>query len=122
MSLLLLAIVGMIGNIVAMLHPIQTIKFFQRMAWGDSTLFMGGRGHDNPLKGLCQGNGAAPACWLLLSSVLMHCYKHQVFDSRIISPISGAIIDFLEKIYVNDTDLIITRPEMVTPSDTQGGG
>ncbi len=51
----------------------------------------------------------------------MHCYKRQGFGSRIISPISGAIIDFLEEIYVYDTDLIITRPEMVTPSDTQVG-
>ncbi len=32
--LLLLAIVGCIGNIAAMLHPIQTMKFFQRAAWG----------------------------------------------------------------------------------------
>jgi hypothetical protein len=32
MSLLLLAIVGSIGSIVAMLFPIQTMKFFQRLA------------------------------------------------------------------------------------------
>jgi hypothetical protein len=34
MSLLLLAIVGTMGNVFAMLHPIQTIKFFQRTARG----------------------------------------------------------------------------------------
>ncbi len=62
MPLLLLAIVGTIGNIVAMLHPSQTIKFFQRTAQGDSTTFMGGRDKDNPLQGLCQGNSTAPAC------------------------------------------------------------
>jgi hypothetical protein len=88
--LLLLAIVGCIGN-VAMLHPIQTMTFFQRAARGDSTTFMVGRGKDNPLQGLCQGNGAAPACWLMLSSILMHCYQCQGFGLRIISPISGAI-------------------------------
>jgi hypothetical protein len=55
-------IIGMIGNVVAMLHPIQTMKFFQRTAQGDSTTFMGGRGRDNPLQGLCQGNGAVLAC------------------------------------------------------------
>jgi hypothetical protein len=32
MLLLLLAIIGCIGNIVAMLHPIQTMKFFQQTA------------------------------------------------------------------------------------------
>ncbi len=75
MSLLLLAIVGSIGSIVAMLFPIQTMKFFQRTARGDSNTFMGGRIKENPLQGLCQGNGAGPACWLMLSSMLMHCYK-----------------------------------------------
>jgi hypothetical protein len=79
MSLLLLAIVGSIGSVVAMLFPIQTIKYFQRMTRGDSTTFMGGHGKDNPLQGLCQGNGASPACWLMLSTVLMHCYERQGF-------------------------------------------
>jgi hypothetical protein len=68
MSLCLLAIVGTIGNIVSMLHPIQVMKFFQRTARGDCTTFMGGRGKDNPLQGLCQGNGVASACWLMLTS------------------------------------------------------
>ncbi len=121
MSLLLLAIVGSIGSVVAMLFLIQTMKFFQRTARGDSTMFMGGRGRDNPLQGLCQGNGAGPACWLMLSSVLMHCYNHQGYRLRIISPISGAIIDFLGEIFVDDTELIITRPEFTTAQETQEG-
>ncbi len=74
MSLLLLAIGGSIGPVVAMLHPIQTVKFFQRTARGDSTMFFGCRGRDNPLQGLCQGNGAAPVCWLIISLLLMHGY------------------------------------------------
>jgi len=115
MSLLLLAIIGTVGPVVAMLHPIQTMKFYQRTARGDSKTFMGGRGRDNPLQGLCQGNGAAPACWLIICSVLMHCYKSRGFGSRIISPISGAVIDFLGEIYVDDTDLIVTHPDLETP-------
>jgi hypothetical protein len=51
----------------------------------------------------------------------MHCYKRQGFGSRIISPISGAIIDFLGEIYVDDTDLIIIRPEFTTARETQEG-
>jgi hypothetical protein len=97
MPLLLVAIVGSIGSIVAMLFPIQTMKFFQRTARGDSMTFMGGRGKEKPLQGLCQKNGAGPACWLMLISVLMHCYERQDFESRMISPISGAIINFLGK-------------------------
>ena len=121
MSLLLMAIVGSVGSVAAMLSPIQTMKFFQRTARGDSTTFMGGRGKDNPLQGLCQGNGAAPACWLMLSSVLMHCYKRQGFGSRILSPMSGVIIDFLGEIYVHDTDLIVTQPNFTTAEETQEG-
>jgi hypothetical protein len=114
MSLLLPAIVGSIGSVVAALFPVQTMKFFQRTARGNSTTFMGGRGKKNPLHGLCQGNGAGPACWLMLSSILMHCYERQGFGSRLISPISGAIINFLGEIYVDDIDLIITRPKFTT--------
>ncbi len=121
MLLLLLVIVGCIGNIVAMLHLIQTMKFFQRTARGDSTTFMGGRGKYNPLQGLCQGKGTALACWLMLSSILMHCYQGHSFGLGIISPISGAIIDFLGEIYVDDMELIITRPEFNTASHSQEG-
>jgi hypothetical protein len=114
MLFFLLAMVGMIGPIVAMLHPIQAMKFYQRTARGDSTTFVGGRDKDNPLQGLCQGNGAAPACWLMISSLLMHCYKFQGYGSWFISPISGTIIDFLGEIYIDDTDLIVTHPNLTT--------
>jgi hypothetical protein len=75
---------------------------------------MGGREKDNPLQGLCQGNSASPTCWLMISFLLMHCYQFQGFGSRLISPISGTIIDFLGEIYVNNTDLIVTRPKLMT--------
>jgi hypothetical protein len=45
----------------------------------------------------------------------MHCYKSRGFGSRIISPISGAVINFLGEIYVDDTDLIVTHPDLDTP-------
>jgi hypothetical protein len=117
MLFFLLAMVGTIGPIVAMLHPIQAMKFYQRTARGDSTTFMGGQDKDNPLQGLCQGNRAAPACWLMISSLLMHCYKFQGYGSRFISPISGTIIDFLGEIYVDDTDLIVTCPNLTNVAE-----
>jgi hypothetical protein len=45
----------------------------------------------------------------------MNCYRHKEFGSRIILPISSAIIDFLGEIYVDDTDLIVTHPDLTTP-------
>jgi hypothetical protein len=117
MSLLLFATIGSMGPVVAILHPIQTMKFFQRTAKGDLTTFMGGQGRDNSLQGLCQGNGAALVCWLIISSLLMHGYQRKGFGSCILAPISGVIIDFLGKIYVDDTDLIITHPDLVSAAD-----
>jgi hypothetical protein len=38
------------------------------------------------------------ACWLMISLLLMHCYQFQGYGSRLISPISGTIIDFLGEI------------------------
>ncbi len=57
MSFLLLAIVGSVGQVVAMLHLIQAMKFYQCTTRGDSKTFMGGRGCENPLQ------GALPRQW-----------------------------------------------------------
>jgi hypothetical protein len=119
MSLALLSIVGTSSLIIALLYPIQTMKFFQRTAWGDSKSFMGGRTKDNPLQGLCQGNGAAPACWLMISSILMHGYSRAGFGSSILSPISELLIRFLGEMFVDDTDLIITQPHYRTSNDVR---
>ena len=78
---------------------------------------MGGRSWDNPLHGLCQGNGAAPACWLMISSLLMHCYHRKGWGSSIISPMSRTLISFLGQIYVDDTDLIIMQPNYMCAED-----
>ena len=90
MAYLLLTITGSVGLITALLFPIQIMKFFQHMGHGDSTTFMGGqnRAMNRLLQGLCQGNGAAPACWLMLSSVLMHCYEREGHGSSVLSPMS----------------------------------
>ena len=114
MSLVLLSIVGAAGLVTALLRPIQTMKFFQRTAWGDSRTYMGGRTTARPLHGLCQGNGAAPACWLMLSSLLMHAYKRQGFGASITSPISRMLLAFMGEMFMDDTDLIVMRPDLRT--------
>jgi hypothetical protein len=81
MLFLLLAMVGIMGPIIAMLHTIQAMEIYQHTARGDATTFMGQRGKDNPLQGLCQGNKASPACWLMISLLLMHCYQFQGYGS-----------------------------------------
>jgi len=106
MALLLFAIGVPLGAIRAMLRTIQLMKFFLRTGWGESKSFIGG----NILKllhGLCQGNGAAPACWLVLSSVLVRVYKKLGFGSRVQSPLTRVWLDIMGVLYVDDTDLYI---------------
>jgi hypothetical protein len=107
MSLLLRAIVGKTGAVDAMLTLIQSMKFFQRTGRGDSNTHMGGRLESSPLQGLCQGNGCAPACWLMLISTIMACYKKAGYGSSIVSPMSGVSIEFMGKIYVDDSNLLV---------------
>jgi hypothetical protein len=78
---------------------------------------MGGRCPANPLQGLCQGNGAALACWLMLSLLLLHCYQQSGYRSAILAPISLKLISFLGNIYVNNIDLVITQPHIQSAAD-----
>ena len=112
MSLLLLAVTGCLGWVVSMLHPIQTMRFFQRTAWGDSSTYFGGPSRSRVLQGLCQGNGAAPACWAMLCAVIMRCYFHQGFGARIVSPVTGHIIECLGTNFVDNTNLCVWAPEL----------
>ena len=57
-------------------------------------------------QGLCQGNGAAPACWLILSSLMMNVYYPGGHMSATVSPISGELVEFMGEIYIDDTDLL----------------
>ena len=109
MSLLMLAVTGWVGAVVAALYPIQTMKFYQRTAYGDSTTYMGGK-RQRPLMGLCQGNGAAPGLWSMLAAVLMHCYYNEGFGARITSPISRHVMETMGTIFVDDTNLDVWLP------------
>lgn len=112
MSFLLLSITGCIGAVACLLYPIQTMKFFQRTARGDSTTFFGGPGRSRPLQGLCQGNTAAPGCTTMLFAVLLHIYNHQGFGSSIMSPVSRHIIECIGTQFVDDTNLYSTAPAL----------
>ncbi len=106
MSLLLRAITGNPETIAAMLTPIQHMKFYQHTGRGDSNTFMGRCPKDSSLQGLCQGNGCAPACWLMLSLLLIRCHQKEGHGLVVTSPISGELNEFMGEIYADDTDLL----------------
>jgi len=116
MSLLMLAVTGWLGAVVAALKPIQTMKYFQRTAYGDSTTYMGGK-RKRPFMGLCQGNGAAPACWSMLAAVLMRCYYNEGFGARITMPISRFVMETMGTIFVDDTNLDVWLPAYRSSAD-----
>jgi hypothetical protein len=105
------AVVGSTGAVWATLSPIQTMSFYQRTGRGDSNTSMGGQPEDDPRQGLCRGNGAAPACWLMMCSAIMACYKKSGFGSSITSPMSRDAIKFMVEIYVDDSDLLVCLAE-----------
>ena len=59
------------------------------------------------LHGTCQGNGAAPAAWLALSSFLVTIYKRLGYGSRMTSPITRVWLDVKGVLFVGDTDLYV---------------
>jgi hypothetical protein len=57
--------------IESILRTIQDMKFYLRTGYGDSTGYAGGSndpsGVTRKTQGMCQGNGAAPAAWSVMS-------------------------------------------------------
>ncbi len=92
-------------GIAALLLPIQIMKFFQQTGLGDFDTFMGGPKVLQLLQGLCQGNGAAPACWLMLCLVLMHCYKRRGHGTLFSTPISRWNHQCFGTVFVDNADL-----------------
>ncbi len=101
------------GAIRAMLQPIQLMKFFLRTGWGESRTHIGG----DPLSilhGMCQGNAAAPASWLMLCSYIIEAYKSMGFAYEVDAPISEILVKMMGIVFVDDTDLLILKKHLVT--------
>ena len=110
MALVFLSLGVGLGPIRNMLYSIQLMKFFLRTGWGESTRYIGG----DVLKilhGLCQGNGAAPAAWLVLSAIIIRLYKRRGLGISIRSPLSNTLLELMGVVYVDDTDLLLMEPD-----------
>ena len=94
MALMFLCIGVPKGNVCAILMSIQLMKFFLSTGWGVSKTFIGGD-PNLPMHGLCQGNGAVLASWLLLSSFLVNIYKRMGYGAKMSSPISKIWFDII---------------------------
>jgi len=65
----------------SMLGAIENMKFFLRMGFGDSTSFSGG-GISIKTQGLCQGNGATPAGWAVISICIIGAHRKKAMGQN----------------------------------------
>ena len=88
-----------------MLGAIEEMKFFLRTAYGDSR---NARGSKIELKfqGLCQGNGAAPAGWAVISIAIVRAHKRKGFGGTFVCPVSRRDLKLSSILFVDDTDLV----------------
>ena len=94
------------SSLLMMLGTMQCMTHFICTTFGDSKCSYGGH-KDIPFQGTCQGNGASPAIWLLISIYLILLMKEEGHVSNIQSPMPGIVLTLVEFLFVDDTDLVV---------------
>ena len=74
-----------------MLSAIEEMKYFLRTVYGDSKNFRGSK-LEGKFQGLCQGNGAAPAGWAVVSTSILGVHKRKGHGAHFICPISRDVL------------------------------
>jgi hypothetical protein len=101
--------------IESMLGAIENMKFFLQMGFGDSKSFAGG-GISIKSQGLCQGNGAAPAGWAVISICILRAHGKKGHSTKFLCPITKLQNHLSAILYVDDTDILhieLTKGERV---------
>ena len=80
------------------------MQFHIRTAYGDSDKTYSST-RNRPYQGACQGNGAAPAVWLIISAFLILHMRANGHEVNIASAITGTIICYVELWFVDDGDI-----------------
>ncbi len=100
-----------------MLTTIPNMKFFLRTGYGDSAAYAGGESNneEDPVKtqGLCQGNGAAPATWMVTSIPMIAAHKRKGHGAHFIDPILDISGHIVGSLFVDDTDLVHVNMQVV---------
>jgi len=102
--------------VTAMLGAIAEMKFFLRTAFGDSEQFAGG-GIEYKTRGMCQGNGAAPDAWGVVSITILKAHNRRHSGASFLCPISATRKNVAGILFVDDTDLMhidMTKPTLDT--------
>jgi len=99
----------------SMLGTIENMKFFLRTGFGDSTTFAGG-GVSIKTQGMCQGNGASPAGWAVISICILSAHGKKGHGAKFTCPVTKLDRHLSAILYVDDTDILhidLTKDERV---------
>ncbi len=92
-------------TVESMLGAIENMKFFLCTGFGDSKLFAGGS-ISIKMQGLCQGNGASPAGWPVISICVLGAHGKKRHGAKFYCPISKMQHHLSAILYVDNTDLL----------------
>ena len=95
-----------INPLLCMFGAIQGMTYFLRTTFGESSTHYGGR-QSIPFQGTCQGNGASPAMWLMVSMYLVLLAREEGHTTTFSSGFSGLTLILIGFLFVDDTDLIV---------------
>lgn len=90
----------------SMLTTIQEMEHYIRTGFGDSDDSYGQQPHELPPQGILQGNGAGPAGWFAIATVIINAMKRQGYGYKQWSLIKKRAITITCFAFVDDTDLI----------------
>ena len=92
-----------ISIIITTLITLQYMKFYLRTGFGDSSSYYSSK-QNHPYQGMGQGNGASPAVWLLISSLLINMMKQKNIRINLPGTISSDILSYVALLFVDDGD------------------
>jgi hypothetical protein len=103
-------------SIIAMILPIQYIKYFLRTAFGDSDTFFSSLAFELAFQVSCQGNKGSPVYRLAVSAFLVLMLHRLGHVARIWSAMLQSIFTAAGFLFVNDTDLItVAKDKLESP-------
>ena len=94
--------------VISMLEPIRRLEHTIRTAYGDSETSYGGEEWESDPSGICQGNGAGPAIWAIVSSPLFECLRQKGYGVELTSAITKTYFHLAGFAFVDDADTVQT--------------
>ena len=87
-----------------MFKAIQKMKFHLRTGFGDSDTTYQCEDDSHPYQGYCQGNGAAPSLWLLISAFIILYMKSAGHTMKLLSALTQEVLSYTTLMFVDDGD------------------